>query len=155
MKILEVKLNNKKKSIDVLLSDKRVLTLPLSQLDLKPSAVNPIVEIFVDRELGGKGITYFLKSGKENSVPMDAFLDYNKDPEYLKKILLYKITLEAQSRLKKSSLSKNEITRRLKTSPSQLSRLLDPTNKTKTFDNMLKLLAVLGCEVELKFKTVA
>jgi len=39
--------------------------------------------------------------------------------------------------------------RRLKTSPSQFYRLIDPTNYRKSIDKMLELLAVLDCEVEL------
>ncbi|MNJ99746.1 hypothetical protein D3C87_175270 [compost metagenome] len=152
MKIKSVSVNNRKKTVEIELVNHRVLTLPFEKLQLKPSAQDPLVGIYVDSELAQKAVTYTLKSGKEDSIHLEAFLDFNKDPDYLKNLLLYKLTLEVLSHLKKSSLSKNEITRRLKTSPSQLARLLDPKNKTKTVDNMLKLLAVLGCEVELKVK---
>jgi len=50
--------------------------------------------------------------------------------------------------MKASHLSKHEVVRRLKISPSQLYRLLDPTNYRKSIDEMLRLLTVLGCKVE-------
>jgi hypothetical protein len=40
--------------------------------------------------------------------------------------------------------------RRLKTSPSQLYRLLDPANYKKSMDEMMRLLAVLGYRVEVQ-----
>ena len=42
--------------------------------------------------------------------------------------------------------------RRLGTSPAQLYRLLDQTNYAKSVDQMLALLSVLDCEVELVVK---
>jgi hypothetical protein len=50
----------------------------------------------------------------------------------------------------KSGLSKHELVRRLKTSPSQLYRLLDPANYTKSMDEMCRLLAVLGYRLEVQ-----
>ncbi len=40
--------------------------------------------------------------------------------------------------------------RRLGTSASQLYRLLDPTNYKKSVDQMLALLLVLGCDVDVR-----
>jgi hypothetical protein len=146
-------LNKKKKQLSVELASGKVLNLPLAKLK-RGSAEMP-ERIFVDPEMGLKGVTCLFKSGREESIPLDAFYDYNRDPDYLKSILLYKMTLEAISRLKILSISKNELTRRLGTSPSQLSRLLDPKNKSKSIDHMLRLLTVLGCDVEFKVKKSA
>jgi predicted XRE-type DNA-binding protein len=63
--------------------------------------------------------------------------------------LLYRLTLEVQSRLKESTLSRREIIRRLGTSASQFYRLLDQTNYEKSIDQMFALLAVLGCQVNM------
>ena len=46
-------------------------------------------------------------------------------------------------------LAKREIIRRLGTSPSQLYRLLDQTNYRKSVDQLLRLLKVLDCDVQL------
>ena len=62
---------------------------------------------------------------------------------------IYKLTLEAQKRIETSLLSKREIIRRLGTSPAQLYRLLDQTNYRKSVDQVLALLHVLDCDVDL------
>ena len=67
----------------------------------------------------------------------------------MRDLLLYKLTLEAQARVAESPLSKREIVRRLRTSAAQLYRLLDQMNDTKSIDQMLKLLRILDCEVDL------
>ena len=76
-------------------------------------------------------------------------LEYNQDPGYLRQLLLYRLTLEAERRVAESRLSKREIIRRLGTSPAQLYRLLDPTNTRKSVDRLLELLHVLDCDVDL------
>jgi hypothetical protein len=80
---------------------------------------------------------------------VEQILEYNQDPSHLRDLLLYRLTLEAQKRLKASPLSKREIIRRLGTSAAQLYRLLDQTNYSKSIDQMLSLLRVLECDVDL------
>jgi len=154
MKIKKVKINNRKKCIDIE-TRKGPYSLPFSKLELQPSAKNKIAKIYIDKELASECVTYILESGKEDAVPLCAFLDYNRDPEYVRDMTLYKLTVEAITLLKKSGLSKQEVIRRLKTSPSQLYRLLDTTNYKKSIDEMLKLLSVLGYTVELKILKAA
>lgn len=48
-----------------------------------------------------------------------------------------------------SPLSKREIVRRLGTSAAQLYRLLDQTNYRKSLDQLLALLQVLNCDVDV------
>lgn len=149
MKIQQIEVNNRKRCLEIE-TPKGRLSLPFSKLALIPSPTNKIVRAFVDKELANEGITYVLKSGKEDSVPLDAFLDYNRDPEYLNKMMLYKLTLEAEKLVARSNLSKREIARKLNTSPAHLYRLLDPTNYTKTIDQMVKLLTALGFKVDFR-----
>jgi len=59
------------------------------------------------------------------------------------------LTLEAQERIAESPLSKREIIRRLGTSAAQLYRLLDQTNYRESVDQLLSLLQVLNCDVDL------
>lgn len=148
MKIKSVKNNNRRKALEIE-TPKGCLALPFSRLELKPTPKNGITEIYVDKELASKAITYVLASGQEASVHLDAFLDYNKDPDFLRNVVLHQLTVEAIKLMKKSSLSKQEVIRRLKTSPSQFYRLLDPANYSKSIDEMLRLVSVLGYRVEL------
>lgn len=155
MKIRQVTINNRKKAIEIETS-KGPLSLPFSKLTLKPTAKDRIKTAFVDSELDSRAITYCLASGKEDSIHLDAFLDYNRDPDFLRELTLHNLTVDALKLLKTAGLSKQELIRRLKTSPSQLYRLLDPANYQKSVDEMLRLIAVLGYRVEVKvFKEAA
>src|SRR5204862_4318076 len=111
-----------------------------------------IVEVFADPELGREAFTFRLASGAEGSVPIDAVLEYNEDPSYMADLTLYRLTQEARSRLDRSGLSTREVARSLGTSPTQLYRLLDPTNYTKSLRQLMALLYLLGCHVDLEVK---
>jgi predicted XRE-type DNA-binding protein len=87
-------------------------------------------------------------------VHVDWVLDYNEDPKYMRDLLLHNLTVEALGRIEARGVSKNEILRRVGTSASQLARLLDTTNKTKSLDKMVELLGALDCEVELTVRPV-
>jgi len=60
---------------------------------------------------------------------------------------------QRQKRIAASPLSKREIVRRLGTSAAQLYRLLDQTNYRKSVDQLLALLQVLNCDVDLVVRT--
>lgn len=149
MKIKKVTVSYRKKTIEIETAQGSY-SLPFSRLRLKPKPDNRIKEIYVDRDLGNKGVTYALESGQEDSIHIDAFLDFNKDPRFLRDTALHQLTISANKLIGQSGLSKQEIIRRLRTSPSQLYRLLDPSNNRKSIDEILRLLAVLGCTVEWK-----
>ena len=148
MKIRSVRNNNKKRVFEVKTSAK-LLVFPYSKTAPRPDDDDPVRLVFVDKELGGEGFTYELGSGRTGTVHVEQVLEYNQDPNHLRDLLLYKLTLEAQKRIAKSPLSKREIVRRLATSASQLYRLLDQTNYRKTVDQLVALLQVLECEVDL------
>jgi len=152
MKIQSVTHNNRKRAFQVKMS-KNVFDLPYSKVDPQPSPANPITRVFVDKELGGEGFTYVLESGKEGTIHGEQVLEYNQDPHYLRDALLYKLTIEAQKRVEASALSKREIIRRLGTSATQFYRLLDQTNYRKSVDQLLSLLHVLDCDVDLLVRT--
>ena len=148
MKIRSVRANNRRKAFEVTAA-KKILLFPFAQLEVPPTADDPIANVYVDRELGGEGFTYVLRSGREGTVHIEDVLEYNQDPDHLRDLLLYRLTLEAQKRIAATRLAKREIIRRLGTSPTQLYRLLDQTNYRKSVDQLLRLLQVLDCDVEL------
>jgi hypothetical protein len=154
MKIRSVTHNNRKKSFQVKVSNK-LFRFPYSKVDPQPGAADPITRVFVDKELGSEGFTYVLESGKAGTVHSEQVLEYNQDPHYLRDALLYKLTIEAQKRVEASALSKREIIRRLRTSATQFYRLLDQTNSRKSVDQLLCLLHVLDCDIELLVRTKA
>lgn len=154
MKIRTVTCNSRKRAFDVRTSTK-TLSFPFSKADPAPSIEDPVQDAFVDPEAGREAFTYVLASGRMGTVHVEQVLEYHRDPNYLRNLLLYKLTIEAQRRIAKSPLSKREIVRRLGTSAAQLYRLLDQTNYRKSVDRLLALLQVLDCDIDLVVRTKA
>jgi len=126
---------------------------PFSKAEPTPTAEDPVTELWVDAEAGREAFSYVLHSGRTGTVHVEQVLEYNQDPTYLRDLLLYRLTLEAQKRVAKSPLSKREIVRRLGTSAAQLYRLLDQTNYRKSVDQLLASLQVLNRDVDLVVRT--
>ena len=154
-KIRSVTLNNRRNEFSVITHSGATYTFPYAEADPRPSSVDRIEEVFVDKELGNEAFTYVLKSGEEASVHIEQILEYNEDPMYLADLLTYKLTLEAQRGIETSGLSRRQIAKRLKTSVPQLYRLLDPANTRKSMNQLVALLHVLNCDVDLVVKKKA
>jgi len=148
MKIRSVSFNNRKRGFQIRTSSS-ALWFPYAKLDVRLGEGEGVARVQVDKDLGSEGFAYTLDSGKEGAVHIDQVLEYNQDPSYLRDLLVYKLTLEVQARVSASPLSKREIVRRLGTSAAQLYRLLDQTNYRKSIDQLLKLLNILECDVDL------
>ena len=148
MKIRSVRHNNRRKTFEVTTSRKR-LVFPFSKADPRPTIEDPVRESCADDEVGQEAFSYVLQSGRSGTVHVEQVLEYNQDPTYLRDLLLYRLTIEARKRVAASPLSKREIIRRLGTSAAQLYRLLDQTNYRKSVDQLLVLLQVLDCEIDL------
>jgi len=148
MKIRSVRFNNKRKDFEVGASGK-TYAFPYVKATPGPTSEDPVTQAYVDKELGGEGFTYELQSGKTGTVHVEQILEYNRDPNYMRDLMLYKLTVEAQRRIAGSPLSKREIVRRLGTSATQLYRLLDQTNYKKSLDQLVSLLQLLECDVDL------
>lgn len=154
MKIKKVLANNRKKCFEIQTA-KSSFEYPFSRLRLKPTQNDSIEDVFPDEEVGKEAFTYRLSSGSEDTVPMDEVLSYNREPNYLREDLLYRLTLKAQKMLADGKSSRRAIMRRMKTSPTQFYRLLDQTNYHKTIDQMVRLLSALDCSVDLIFPKAA
>jgi len=151
MKILSVTANNRKHVFEVR-TRRQMLVFPYAKTDPAPAPSDRVTEVFVDPELDREGFTYRLGSGLEGSIHIDAVLEYNEDPSYMAELTLYRLTQEAKNRFETSGLSAREVSRWLGTSPTQLYRLLDPTNYSKSVRQLISLLYVLGCEVDVEVK---
>ena len=130
---------------------------PWSELDVVPSAADPVVEAFPDPELGREGFTYRLASGAEGTVHVDHVLRFVRDPDDQRKELLYALTNEAIDSLAASGRTKRSLARQLGTSLAQLARLarlLDPANSRKSLDQLVRLLTALGRRVDLRFEAM-
>ncbi len=155
MKISSVTSNNRRNEFTVVTSTGITYVFPYVAADPRPGPNDRIGEVFIDKELGNEAITYILKSGEQGSIHVEQILEYNEDPKYLTELLTYKLTLEAQEGVKDSGLSMRQIAKRLKTSVAQLYRLLDPANTRKSMSQLVALLHVLNCDVDLVVKKKA
>jgi len=152
MKIRSVTSNNRRNEFTVVSCSGATYTFPYSEADPCPNSDDRLADIFVDKELGNEAVTYVLESGEEGSIHIEQILEYNEDPKYLAELLTYKLTLEAQEGIESSGLSMRQIAKRLKTSVPQLYRLLDPVNTRKSMSQLVALLHVLNCDVDLVVK---
>jgi Cro/C1-type HTH DNA-binding domain len=148
VKIRSVHVNTRRRAFEVHTSSRRFV-LPFAKVSPRPTAADPVVRAFVDKEIGSEGFGYVLRSGREGTAHIEQVLDYNKDPNYLRDQLLYRLTLEAQKRVAASRLSRRELIRRLGTSATQFYRLLDQTNYRKSVDQLVSVLQILDCDVKL------
>jgi hypothetical protein len=63
--------------------------------------------------------------------------------------LVHELTVLARRAVRESPLSTRELIRRLGTSATQFYRLLDTTNQRKSLKQLVELLGILGCEVDV------
>jgi len=148
MKITRVEANNRKKAFEVR-TRTGTYPLPYARLRVQPSSSNRVAEVAPDPELGNEAFTYRLESGEEDTVHVDAVLEYNQDPAYLTELMVHRLTVQAQAAVDESGLSKRELIRRLGTSASQFYRLLDPTYQGKSVGQLLALLHLVGRDVDV------
>jgi hypothetical protein len=151
VKIKSVRANNRKRLFEVETA-RDVYVFPYSVVEPEPTRADRLVSVSVDAELGFEGFTWLLASGSEGSVHLDAVLEYNRDPSYLRDLLVYRLSLEAARCVASSGLSRREIIRRIGTSPAQFYRLLDPANQRKSIDKLVVLLSAVGCDVDFSVR---
>ena len=149
MKISGITINNRRKEFLIATYSGMTYSYPFVKADPRPDSDNRIVQAFVDKELGNQAVTYTLSSGEEGSIHLEQVLEYNEDPGYMAELLTYKLTLEARKGIDTCGLSRRQVARRLKTSVPQLYRLLDTANSSKSINQLVALLHVLNCKVDL------
>lgn len=148
MKIKRILNHSRRQAFEVRTS-RGAFAFPYDRCKPMPRMGDAVKAVSIDADTGRETFTYTLESGRTGVVHVEKVLDHNEEPAYMHEALLYRLTLDAVAKLAASPLSKREVVRRLGTSPSQLYRLLDPTNTRKSVDRMLGLLRVLGCEVDI------
>ena len=90
MKIRTVNANNRRKAFEVTVRGRRLL-YPFARLEVLRRPTIPSQGV-VDKELGSKGFTYALRSGREGTVHIEDVWEYNQDPDYLRDLLLYRLS---------------------------------------------------------------
>jgi hypothetical protein len=149
VKIRSAIANHRKAQMELTTRSGKVYPMPYAKLDPKPSAADRVRDVFVDPELGNEAVAYVLESGAEGTLHIDDALEYNEDPRYLGELFTHRLTAEVLKRIEGSGLSRRELARRLHTSLPQLYRLLDPTLPRKNVGQLISLLHILNCEVDV------
>jgi predicted XRE-type DNA-binding protein len=93
-------------------------------------------------------------SKKTNPNRGSSFADYlheegtheDTSAQAVKRVLAWQL----EQAMEKAHLSKNQMAKRMKTSRSQLDRVLDPNNSKIQLDTIMKAASVLGREVRLE-----
>lgn len=152
MKIEEVKINTVLNHIEVLAS--RLMIFPLSKLKKPFSSYKNISEFFIDEELGCEAVTLISKTGEEESIHLDSFLEINSDPEYFRNLFLYELTSDLVKVFDSDGLVKKHVAAKLDTSMAQLYRVLDTTNYSKTLDQVIKTFAAIGYKVNYRIEKI-
>jgi hypothetical protein len=113
-------------------------------------ATNRFASIDIDEELGRQGATFVLANGTRGDLPADLVL-YYCDPAYdwspinqLKRVL--------RTKLEASKLSVRVLADALRTSPSQVARLLEENRGSKQLVQLLKLAELAGYRVTFTLK---
>lgn len=153
MKIRSVESDSRRRAF-LVTTRRDIHEFPWAALDVRPTPKDPVVDVAPDPELGREGFTYRLASGAEGTVHIDHVLRQCRDPDYEREEMLQALTVEALQAIRSSGRTKRGLARQLGTSLSQLARLLDAANTRKSVDQMLRLLAALGRQVELRFSAV-
>lgn len=147
MKIRSVRFDNRRQSFHVT-AGTRTYELPYAAMDRTRGRLK-VVRVYPDPELGYQGFAFELDTGEEGGVHMDNVLLVNGNPRAVRENTLHNLTVASLDALSEAGLTKRALARRLGTSMSQLARLFDPTNKTKSIEQMMALLRALGRDVEV------
>lgn len=143
--------DNKKRLFNLEYSSGLKIECPYSALGIKGA----VVEASPDNESGRHSFYFDLENGVREFVPFDQPLHIVQNPEYVRQQTLYEVTKQLNVFIQKSKIPKRELARRLKTSLSQLSRLLDTTNYKKELSRLIELAAMLNYEFVWEFKKAA
>ena len=150
----EIKPHYRKRVLEITLREGRTTrkyNLPFAVFeDKKIHRKNRFVSIAIDRELGNQAASFVLEDGTKGDFPAD-FVLYHCDPAYdwspinqLKKTLKDKIGA--------AKLSVRVLADALKTSPSQVVRLLREDKISKQLLQLFRLAELAGYQVEFNLK---
>jgi hypothetical protein len=150
-KFKKVTFDNKKRAFHLEYTSGLKVDCPYSALGIREK----VMDAAPDSEVGDHSFYFVLENGKKDYVPYDQPLHIAQNPEYLKQQTLYEMTKAINAFIRKEKVPKRELARRLDTSMSQLSRLLDTTNYKKELSRLIEIAAMLNYEFKWEFKKAA
>ena len=129
-------------------------SLPFSAFgDKKIGLKNRFISIEIDRELDRQAVSFILQDGSKGDFPADLVL-YYCDPDY-EWSPLNQIKKSIRDKLRQSGISLRVLADLLKTSPSQVVRLLDSKGLSKQFLQLSHMAALVGYQIQWQLKKKA
>ena len=129
----------------------RVYHLPFSAFrDKKIGVRNKFVSIDIDKDLGSQSASFILQDGSKGDFPADLALYYG-DPSY-QWSPLNQLKRVVRDKIRQSKISFRVLADILKTSPSQVMRLLDEETASKQVSQLFRIAEVAGYQVEFHLK---
>jgi hypothetical protein len=150
-KFKKVEFNNKKRVFKLSYNSGLVVECPYAALGIKEK----VVEAAPDKEVGGHSFYFILENGKQDYVPFDQPLYISNNPDYMRQELMFELTMNILSIIEDVGISKRELARSLKTSVTQINRLLDQTNYNKDLSRLIQIASLLNYDFDWEFKKVA
>jgi hypothetical protein len=151
MRFKKIDFNNRKKIFILEYTSGLVIECPYFSFGIKHN----IVDAGTDREVGNHSFYFILENGYKDYVPFDQPLHIVQNPDYILEETLYKMTGQLNKFIVSSRISKRQLARLLKTSVSQLNRILDPANYKKDIGRLIEIAALLNYEFLWDFKKAA
>ena len=150
-KIKTVECNNRKRIIQLAYRSGIKVEIHYSQIGIHKK----ISAIWVDKETRGMSVGMRFDDGKEEFMPYDQPLALVKDPEYQLQNQLERLIAHIKDALKKKKVSKRYLAEQLKTSDNQIQRLLNPKILNKNLEQLYKVAALLGLDLEWNINSAA
>ena len=153
-KFNEIRPNYRKNVLEVTLREGRKVAryqLPFSVFkDMNIGSHNRFVSIQIDKELNGQGACFELEDGRKTSFPSDLVL-YHCDPKY-DWGPINQVKRALKGKLGESRLSLRVVADALRTSPSQVMRLLEENRASTQLLQLLRLAELAGYRIEFRLK---
>ncbi len=149
-KIKSIKPNYRRRALEVILQEgkKRVrYDLPFAVFrEYQMGIHNRFSSVVIDRELGAAGASFELADGSKGDFPADLVL-YYCDPTY-DWSPLNQLKRALKARLAASTISLRVLADALKTSPSQVGRILQQDHAPKQFRQLFQLADLVGVRID-------
>ena len=145
LRFKKVDFSNRRKELSLTYWSGRTVTLHFNALGIKKK----IASMHIDKETGGSSAILSFSDGTVEYLPYDQPLHIARDPDYLLQEHIELITAQILAEIRKKKISKKHLARQLKTSDSQIQRLLDPTILNKNLSQLYRVASLVGLEVKL------
>lgn len=135
--------------VEDLLSLTGLVVFPFANADPALPHQDAIETLFIDTEAARAAFTYVLGSGREGTIHVEQVLEYNLDPTYLRALLLYRLTRRSPEHNRRTTVIEAEIDAPAQDIGCAVESPSRQTNNRKSVERLIRVLYVLGRDVDL------